>query len=162
VRKYFAIRRDINDVEFVHLKGGNEVIVVALTESDEIILISEPSPAFGGQVLVLPGGSTSPGETLAETANRELQEEAGVKAARLDVIGNLAPFSKYLAVRSSVLLARELTASRLPRDEPYEIAKRLVPLDRFEDLVTAGEVDDARVVASLFLARAFLSREVRG
>jgi ADP-ribose diphosphatase len=153
---YFSIVADDAGTEYV--RAGDEVLVVALSEQGQALLIKEPSPAFGAPTLVLPGGSVEADEALSLTANRELQEEVGFRAARLDYLGELRPFSKYLAVRSHVYLARQLTPSELPRDEDYDIEVSRVSLDGFEALIGDGRLLDARVIAALYLARAFLAR----
>lgn len=154
--EYFSIVTDDAGAEYVC--AGDEVLVVALTEQGQALLITEPSPAFGAPTLVLPGGSVEADEAHALTANRELQEEAGFRAARLDYLGELRPFSKYLAVRSHVYLARQLTPSELHGDEGYDIEVSRVPLEGFEALIAGGRLLDARVIASLYLARSFLAR----
>jgi 8-oxo-dGTP pyrophosphatase MutT (NUDIX family) len=93
------------------------------------------------------------------TAARELQEEVGYRAGRLEFVGELRPFSKYLTTRSFVYLARDLVPSAIAdRDENYEIGVERVPLARFEVEVAAGRLVDARVVAALFLARALIEQ----
>jgi ADP-ribose diphosphatase len=155
--KYFSIQADSDGTEFV--QAGNEVLVVALAEHDEVLLIKEPSPAFGAQTLALPGGSAEEDEELSITANRELREEVGLRAERLDYLGELRPFSKYLTVRSHVYLARQLAASQLQGDENYEIEVRRVSLWNFETMLEDKLLMDARVIAALYLARAFMNRE---
>jgi 8-oxo-dGTP pyrophosphatase MutT (NUDIX family) len=154
--KYFSILADADGTEFV--RTGDEVLVVALSEQGHALLIEEPSPAFGAPTLVLPGGSVEDNEEFSQTANRELQEEVGFRAAVLSYLGELRPYSKYLAVRSHVYLARQLIPAELPRDEGYEIEVSRVPLGGFEELIGDGRLLDARVIAALHLARAYLSR----
>jgi len=101
----------------------------------------------------LPGGTIRSDEDLATTANRELQEEIGLRAKSLHLLGTLLPFAKYLAVRSSVFLAQELVPSQLPGDEDYVITQHPVPLACFEQMVESGELVDARVIAALYMAR---------
>lgn len=152
---YFSIEQDDSGTGFV--RTGDEVLVVPLTAQDEVILAIEPSAAFGEPTLVLPGGETEVGEPHDVTANRELQEEVGYKAGRLDFLGELRPFSKYLTVRSFIYLARDLTGSKLAGDEDYTIEQLRVPLSEFDDPIRAGRLLDARVIAALYMARQFLS-----
>ena len=155
--RYFSILADADGTEFV--RADDEVLVVALSEQGEVLLIKEPSPAFNAQTFVLPGGCAEDGEEFSLAANRELQEEVGFRATMLNYLGELRPFSKYLAVRSHVYLARHLTPSELPRDEDYDIEVSRVSLDGFEALIGDGRLLDARVIAALYLARAFTGRE---
>lgn len=163
---YFSIHLDEEGVEFV--RTGDEVLIIPYTVEGNVILTIEPSPAFGEPTLVLPGGEVEVHfsqslqcvhEPHTEAANRELQEEIGYKAGRLDFLGKLRPFSKYLAMRSFVYLARNLTPSRLEGDEAYDIGIGQVPLAEFESLIAAESLRDARVVAALYLARSYLQRE---
>jgi len=155
--KYFSIHLDDQGTEFVHTR--DEVLVVALDESEQAILLGEPSPAFGETALVLPGGTVEPGEDYVETGNRELQEELGLKAGQLDFLGELRPNAKYYASRSFVFLGRELIPSSLIGDENYHIQPQRVALDGFERMVETGQLKDARLIASLYLARTFLHKE---
>jgi ADP-ribose diphosphatase len=155
--EYFSIRTGATGEEYVHC--GDEVLIVAVDAAGDVHLGVEPSAAFGESVWLLPGGQTEPDESLAQTANRELQEEIGFHAGRLDPLGEFRPFSKYLSTRSHVYLARDLRPSRLPGDEGYMIAVKQVPLASFEALIAAGQLRDARVIAALYLARQFLATE---
>ena len=89
-----------------------------------MLLTIEPSAAFEGLTIILPGGETEQGEEHSKTAWRELQEEAGYIPQRLDFLGELRPFSKYLTTRSFVYLARDLIPGQLAGDEDYEIGGR--------------------------------------
>jgi ADP-ribose diphosphatase len=153
--EYFAVERDKRGIEF--LRSGDEVLIVALTAANEVILTVEPSAAFGVDVMILPGGEVGPDEHHAITANRELQEEAGFAAHRLTLLGEVLPWSKYLGVRSYIYLGQDLTASQLIGDEDYAIGIEYVPLAEFESWVTDGRIKDARVIAALYMARGFLA-----
>jgi ADP-ribose diphosphatase len=155
--KYFALLAD--EVHGEMVQAGDEVLVVALSAPGEALLTCEPSAAFDEAVLILPGGQVEPGESHHLTANRELREETGYSASQLDFLGEVRPFSKYLAVRSFVYLARRLEANPLPGDEKYAIGLRRVPLQDFEGLITAGQLSDARAIAGLCLARHFLANQ---
>lgn len=155
--KYFALCADIHGTEFVAARE-HEVLIVPLDASGEVILTSEPSPAFGGTALILPGGSVEASEGHAATAARELAEEIGLAAGRLDFLGELRPFSKYLTVRSFIYLARDLTPHALKGDEDYPIQQERVALATFEQTIASGQLVDARVIAALFMARSFLQR----
>lgn len=155
--EYFTLRRSENGETYVH--SPDEVLVVALNERGAVALNVEPSTAFAEDVLVLPGGTVEPGEDGAATANRELQEEIGLRARLLDDLGELRAWSKYLSVRSHIYLARDLVESKLPGDEKFDIRVEWTPLDAFEDLIASGRLLDARVIAALLLARRALAQE---
>jgi len=139
--------------------ASNEALIVPLTAEGEVLLALEPSAAFDEPTLVLPGGVIEVGEPPAEAANREMQEEIGYKAGRLDLLGELRPFSKYLTVRSYIYLARDLVPGRLTGDEDYQIGIERVPLSDFETLIANGRLHDARVIAALYMAQSFMQAQ---
>lgn len=150
---YFTLMADAEGVGFVHC--GDGVLVVPLTADGQVLLAVERSPAFDREILTLAGGSVEAGELLRETANRELQEELGWRAERIDFLGELHPF-KYLDSRQFVFLARELAPSKLEGDEPHPVHTRSAPLDGWPDLCMRGELQDALAIAALCLAQRYL------
>jgi len=153
---YFTLLADADGVGFVHCSDG--VVVVPLTDDGQVLMAVERSPAFDRDVLVLVGGEVEEGEPLEETANRELQEELGWRAERIEFLGELHPF-KYLTSRQFVFLARDLVPSKLEGDERYPVGTREVPLDSFLGLCAGGELHDATAIAALCLAQRFLRPE---
>ena len=156
---YFSLMAGQDGVGFVHC--GDGVLVVPLTDDGQFLLAVERAAAFDQEALGLVGGEAEEGEPLEETANRELQEELGWRAGRIDFLGELHPF-KYLTSRQFAFLARDLTPSKLEGDEMYPVGGRPVPLEHFVDLVESGELQDATAVAALFLAQRFLEEEATG
>jgi ADP-ribose diphosphatase len=151
---YFTLMADADGVGFIHC--GDAVVVIPLTDEGDALLAVEYSPAFGREILTLVSGSVEPGESLEEAANRELQEELGYRAGRLDFLGELHPF-KYLTTRQFVFLARDLVPSKLAGDETHAITERRVVLNDFTGLCRTGELQDASAIATLCLARDYLT-----
>jgi ADP-ribose diphosphatase len=154
--KYFSIFLDKNGVEYV--RTGNAAVIVPVTLEGEVILNLEPAPAYTGEMaLVLPGGEIDPGESALESANRELQKEISYQARRLDFLGVIRPFAKYMQCSLFAYLARDLHQSTLPGDEDYIITTQEIKLAEVENWVAEGRLKDASTIAALFLARSFLS-----
>ena len=152
--RYYSICTNTQGEEFV--SATNEVLIIPFTPEGDVLMTIEPSVAFNELALGLPGGEVEQEEALGETASRELQEEIGYAPGRLDFLGEVRGFSRYIAVRSFIYLGRDLTASRLKGDENYAIEIERVALSTFEDLIIAGRLLDARVIAALYIAKRFL------
>jgi ADP-ribose diphosphatase len=159
--KWMMIREDEFRTPFTDMTPPDGTMVVALNANDEVLLQMEFSPAYDRHVYYLPGGAIDEGEIAAESANRELQEEAGYKAARLDFLGELYPFMKYLHGCFHLFLARDLTPNKLQGDETTEIIVKPVPFADFEQLIADGRLQDSSVIAALFMARSFLAKEAQ-
>lgn len=148
--RYFSILQP--DDGDAYISCDNDVMVVPVHASGRIVLISEPSPAFGGPCLLLPGGMVDDGETRSEAANRELQEEAGYAAKSLEFLGELRPFSKYLTVTTCVFVGRDLVERKLAGDEAHDIETHLISGDDLLGLIQSGRINDARAIAALFMS----------
>jgi ADP-ribose diphosphatase len=159
--KWMMIQEDEFGTPFLEMTPPDGTMVIALTADAEVLLQSEFSPAYDRHVYYLPGGGIDEGETAAESANRELQEEAGYKAARLDFLGELYPFMKYLHGSFHVFLARDLTPNKLQGDETTEIIVKPIPFADFEAWIADGRLRDSNVIAALYLARNFLAKEAK-
>lgn len=137
------------------------VMCVPVTADGNVLFILEPNAYDGEFSLYLPAGKVEDGEDLAECANRELQEEAGVKANRLESLATIRPWFKYLDAKLTLFLARDLMPSKLDGDEGYPIEISYLPLATFEEQIAAGRLVDASVIAALYLARKKLTSEAK-
>ncbi|MCK5475060.1 MAG: NUDIX hydrolase [Candidatus Pacebacteria bacterium] len=76
-RKWEAVKRMTT--------GTGIVSVMAITDESEIIFVSQYRPPVGGEVIEFPAGlCDQKGEALEETALRELQEETGYRAKKIE------------------------------------------------------------------------------
>lgn len=152
---WLAIYEGYHAISYLVCRDG--VLTVPVTPDGQVILITEPAAYDdGAPTLGLPGGAVELGEAPALAANRELQEEIGLAAARLDYLGEIYPWVKYMNAKLSLYLARDFTPRRRAGDEPYAIVQETIPLSGFESLLTSGRLTDASVIAALFLARQYL------
>lgn len=160
-QQYFSTKRDAHGEAYI--QSFDEVLILPVDADGSILFAREPAPAFdGAPVLILPGGALDTNEKPEQTANRELQEEVGLRAGRLDYLGELRPWPKYLTVRSHLYLGRDLTASRLPGDERHPIGVERVAWNEIEALMIAGRLSDARAIAAIYRARLFLEAQSAG
>jgi ADP-ribose diphosphatase len=153
--KWISLHENENGNGFI--KMGDAVMTVPLFEDGTVLFVREYSVAYDEQVLYLPSGAVETDEPLEVTANREMQEEAGYKAARLDYLGELRPGIKYAQWRFLIFLAQDLSESRLEGDEPWEIEIERYPLAHVEKLVAEHRLQDSTVIAALWLAQKHLA-----
>jgi 8-oxo-dGTP pyrophosphatase MutT (NUDIX family) len=134
------------------------VAVVALDEADRVVLIRQYRHPTGKYLLELPAGLLDiSGESAAETARRELFEEAALRAETWHTLLDLrtSPGMSDEAVR--VFLARDLT--EVPpqeryagRDEETDLGPHWVTLDDAVRAALDGRVENSIAVAGLLAA----------
>ena len=136
--------------------GTPAVMVVAVNERDELLLIREYAAGFHEIQLTLVKGAAEAGESLEEAANRELKEEVGFGAGTLTFIKKLNLAPGHMGFTINVILAEDLYPERLPADEPEPPELVTWPLARLDELLTADEFREARAIAALCLVRKHL------
>jgi 8-oxo-dGTP pyrophosphatase MutT (NUDIX family) len=112
------------------------VLVEGETDGDAAFLLTRRTPklrAHGGQ-WALPGGRVDPGETIEQTALRELHEELGVLASPGDVLGTLDDYptrSGYLI--APVVVWLEGTTHLAPNPSEVAAAYRIQCAELFRE-----------------------------
>ena len=81
------------------VETSDYVTVVALTQNDELVLVRQYRPAVEERTLELPSGHVDPGETPIAAAARELMEETGYVADKIEEIGVVRPDTGRLSNR---------------------------------------------------------------
>lgn len=139
--------------------GSGAVMIVAMPDPDNVLLIHEYAAGFEDYVLTLPKGLIDPGEDAATAANRELMEECGVGARRIEPLCELSLAPNYMRHRMNVLLATDLYEKRLPGDEPEPLVVESHSLENIDALLAREDFHEARAIAALYIARDRLRAE---
>ncbi|QAY73224.1 NUDIX hydrolase [Agromyces protaetiae] len=136
------------------------VFVVAVTDADEVLLVTIDRHTVGSSIEVPAGGSD--GEDLRVAAERELLEETGYEAAEWREIGRMQALNGICRADETVFLATGLrraahdaTGSQV---EEGIGAVRAVPWAETLRMAVSGEISDGETVAALFYAAAALGR----
>jgi 8-oxo-dGTP pyrophosphatase MutT (NUDIX family) len=138
--------------EIVHHPGA--VVVVPLADDDTVLLVRQYRAAIGREMLEVPAGKRDvAGEPTEVTAVRELAEEVGRAAGRIDLLAqfyNSAGFSDEL---TWLYLARDLREVPLDRQgiEEQSMTIEEVRLADVDDLIAAGDLCDAKTIIGLTL-----------
>ncbi|MDH3514331.1 MAG: NUDIX hydrolase [Gammaproteobacteria bacterium] len=144
------------ELEIVHHPGG--AAIVALDDEDRVCLLRQYRHAAGGWVWELPAGKLESGEQPRTTAERELQEEAGMQAAQWESLGKIISSPGIFTEIVHLFLARGLTAVSAGNDFHEVIEVHWVPFTEALAQSRSGEITDAKTVAGLFRAGGITGR----
>ena len=128
------------------------VAIVAVTRDGRIPLVRQyrhPAVKF---LLELPAGTLNEKERPEEGAARELEEELGVVAGKLEKLCEFFVSPGFCEEKMWLYLATDLkeTKQRLEEDELIEVVR--LPIDRALQMITDGEIEDAKTIIGLLLA----------
>ena len=151
-------RRDL-----VRSRGAVGVVPIRFTGGEaEVVLVRQYRPAFDAEIIEIPAGVRDvDGEDPALTAQRELAEEVGLRAATLRPLGRMYPSAGLTDAVTLLYLGTDLEPVPLDAHGPEEEAMEIftMPLDAAVAAVESGEIVDAKTVIGLLRAERLLRRE---
>lgn len=129
-----------------HVKAGNAVIIMAITEDDKVLMVREPRSAIGKIILGLPAGKLEQWEDVKEAALRELEEETGYKAHKIEFVKTWYTSCGYTDEKMYLFMAEKLekTEQHLDFDEKIEVYK--IPLKEFRNMIDNNEIITASTI----------------
>lgn len=125
------------------------VAIVPMVDDQTVLLVRQYRHPVKCELLEIPAGTLEPGEEPAACAARELEEETGMRAGRLEY-----NFSIYLApgYSSEVIhcfTAWDLVAGQVNPDEDEEISVEPTSLETVRTMLKEGQLHDSKTVAAL-------------
>lgn len=136
---------------FYRIESPAWVNVVALTPAEELVLVRQFRQGARAVTLEIPGGLVDPGESPDEAGARELLEETGYRAGRLESLGSINPNPALFANRCHMQVALDCEpVAAIQNSATEETIVELLPVARLGETVRAGAIDHALVVAALY------------
>ena len=166
--RVFEVRRD-----WVRLPNGHEtaldivqhdgaVTIVPLDGEGHLWFVRQYRHAAGTDLLEFPAGTLEPDEAPEVCAARELREEIGLAARRLTPLGTFFLAPGYSTEFMHLFLAEELYPAPLAQDEDEVLEPLRLPVAEAYRRAWAGEIEDGKTLAALFMAWPHLRRFLSG
>ncbi len=143
--------RESRDVLVLDCADWVNVVAVLETpgKADQVVLIRQWRYGSEDWTLEIPGGIVDPGEDPADAASRELEEETGYRAGRIERLGQVSPNPAIQSNRCTTFLATNLERVGEPvGDGSEEIEVVLGPLASVPSQIREGVISHALVVAA--------------
>ena len=142
------------DLEIVRHPGA--AAVVPLKDNETVVLIKQFRHAAGGFIFEIPAGKLHPGEDPRNCAARELEEEVGYQAGKLELLSTIFTAPGFTDEVIHIYKASELSRGRqnLDRDEVLEVVE--VSLRDAIEMMRVGKIRDGKTmvgVQAVFMSR---------
>ncbi len=142
------------EFETVDHPGG--AAVVALDGKQCVCLLRQYRHIARDWLWELPAGKLDVGEPPLNAAQRELEEEAGLRARQWGTLGRILSSPGVFRETVHLFLARDLMQAKANTEAHELIEVNWLPLDRAIAMAHAGEILDAKTLVGLFRAEKVL------
>lgn len=158
----FLIRRDHlktpdgRETKLDIIEHGGSVIIIPVDRDGNLLFVRQYRHATGMDLLELPAGTLEKDEDPAVCAAREIREETGFAADKIEKIGDFYLAPGYSTEFMHVYLAQDLRYDPLEADADEFLSVESIPFAKAIQMAAKGEVPDAKSLAALLLATPYL------
>ena len=162
--RVFKIRRDTlktpagRETKLEIIEHGGSIVLVPINEQGEMLFVRQYRHAATKDLLELPAGTRDGNEAFEECAAREIREETGMQAGKLEKVGEFYLAPGYSTEFMEVYLATMLTPNPLKADDDEFLQVEKMPVKKALQLAEQGGVPDAKSLAALLLVRPRLEK----
>jgi 8-oxo-dGTP pyrophosphatase MutT (NUDIX family) len=132
------------------------VAVLPLHDDGTVTLVSQFRGSIGGNLIEIPAGLLDvPGEDLVTAAARELHEEVGLRAAKMEFLTTYHAAVGFADEALTLFVATGLTdiGSDLQGPEEAFLEVLRIPVEEAMAMIKRGEITDGKTVIALLLSR---------
>jgi ADP-ribose pyrophosphatase len=136
-------------VELEIVRHPGAAAIVPMKDERTVVLIRQFRLAAGGFIYEIPAGKLHPGEDPRACAEREIEEEIGYRAERIERLETFFTAPGFTDEVMHLFKATELTKTqqRLDHDEVLEVVE--MPLEKAIELIRDGTIRDAKTIVGL-------------
>ena len=164
-----GIRFNIHQVELEGQRGRSvtrqmvvapsAVVVLPLLDQQHVVLIRNERFAVGQTLWELPAGTIEPGEQPMDCAARELTEEAGYRAGKLEKLIDFYPSPGICTERMHAYMATDLQHVGQSLDDNERITVEVIPIKKSIQMIQDNTIRDGKTIATLLYYQTFLRPE---
>ncbi|HEV2132452.1 MAG TPA: NUDIX hydrolase [Longimicrobiaceae bacterium] len=148
------------ELEMIRHSGAAAVLPLFAAsdgEDPQVVLVKQYRYATNGYIYEVPAGRPdAPGEDWELCARRELEEETGLRAGKLQRLTTIYTTPGFTDERIHLFLATELTEGAHARDQDEFMEVVRMPLSDALALIRDGEIVDAKSICTLLYAAGFV------
>jgi ADP-ribose diphosphatase len=160
----FKVKRDYlktpngDETKLEIIEHGGSVVVVPIDNDGNLLLVRQYRHAAQQELLELPAGTRNEQESFEECAAREIREETGMEAGKLQKVGDFYLAPGYSTEFMAVFLATDLKHNPLEADFDEFLQVEKISVKKASELFQSGKMLDAKSLAAWLLAKPHLEK----
>jgi ADP-ribose pyrophosphatase len=160
----FKVKRDYlktpngDETKLEIIEHGGSVVVVPIDNDGNLLFVRQYRHAAQQELLELPAGTRNEQEPFEECAAREIREETGMQAGKLQKVGDFYLAPGYSTEFMAVFLATDLKHNPLEADFDEFLQVEKLPVKQAAELFQSGKMLDAKSLAAWLLAKPHLEK----
>jgi ADP-ribose pyrophosphatase len=152
VEKLHVRLPDARERDYSLVRHHDSVTIIPLDAENNVIFVSQFRMGSESVLLELPAGVMNDNETPRECALREIREETGMAAGKMEQLGSAYLAPGYSSELNHIFLATKLTFSPLDMDDDEFLENEKIPASEIPALAVQGRLQDSKSLAALYLA----------
>lgn len=134
---------------FEIIKHPGAALIIPFLSKNRLIMLCQLRPVVGSYIYELPAGTIDAGESPLECARREIVEETGYSAKKMERLGFIYPVPGY-STEKIVIYRADGLSPRVRHAEKDEIIElKVLTKAAVRRLFKSGKIVDAKTIAAL-------------
>lgn len=138
-----------NTVTWDLVKHKGAAAIVPVTKEGKFLLVKQYRNALDQMTLEIPAGGIEEGETPYECAVREVEEETGYAAGKVEPLIDIITAIGFCDEKVSIFVAEELEMSKQNLDEDEFIDIKAYTIEEVKSMILSGEIFDAKTISGI-------------
>jgi len=139
-----------NVVKWDFIKHNGAAAVVPVDEQGRLIMVKQYRNALERETLEVPaGGLKTPDEPTMEAAARELTEETGYHAEKLELLVSIYTTVAFCNEKIDIYVATGLTPGEQNLDEDEYVDVKAYTVDELVEKIYRLEIQDSKTIAAI-------------
>jgi ADP-ribose pyrophosphatase len=148
------IREDGSEYKREIVAHHGSAVIVPVFPDNTIALVRQYRHAAQKYLLEIPAGTLEENENPETGARREVEEEIGVRAGKIEKLIEFYVSPGFLTEKMHVFLATDLQTSKQNLDEDEFLSIEKFSFPQIFEMIRNGEIEDAKTMVGIILAGA--------
>lgn len=159
VTRDVALDPDGFEITRAVVQHAGSAVVMPVDEKNRVLLVKQYRLPALRSLWELPAGRVDPGETVLQAARRELGEETGYRARKMQKLAEFWASPGFVAEKMTIYLATGLTAGEQAPMEDERIEMRWFTVAEMDKLISSGKMLDAKTMIGFLKWQRYLARK---